>query len=386
MLPLRSQLLGFVLGMVPVAVSAADWVVPPISGELAGDFMPLNLPDAPKLHWQVTARGVEGSERELAVAIDGNGVRMRVAARVDAAANGTWRIDEATVELGAWLPPAIAMVAKRSTEFTLTGVVEVSGQGTWRDGKLGGRALLRLRNGRLDVPKRKVTLEGLALEVAIDDLATGRTAPGQTFAWQSGKYDDVPIGAGHFAFSANGADVQVTAATIEVFAGQLELAGFKFSLKDAATKVNATVRGFDLALLQPFLPKIVSDSRGRLDGTMQIGWGPDGLQIGDGQLGLRAGEKAELRFMPQPGILAGSLPPQVTKYYTGLADLEQGKVPLRAEVLDIVLTPAGDAEGRTALVHVAGGPVDPRLKAPIDLTFNVRAPLEWFINFGSKLK
>jgi hypothetical protein len=60
-----------------------------------------------------------------------------------------------------------------------------------------------------------------------------------------------------------------------------------------------------------------------------------------------------------------------------------GQMPLRAEVLEVTFTPLGDAAGRTAWVHLAGGPVDPNLKAPIDLTVNVQGPLQSLIRFGT---
>jgi hypothetical protein len=51
----------------------------------------------------------------------------------------------------------------------------------------------------------------------------------------------------------------------------------------------------------------------------------------------------------------------------------------------MTFTPDGDAEGRTAVIHLEGGPADPRLRAPINLTFNVRGPLQELMNFGMKL-
>jgi hypothetical protein len=58
-------------------------------------------------------------------------------------------------------------------------------------------------------------------------------------------------------------------------------------------------------------------------------------------------------------------------------------MPLRAESLEVTFTPTGDDAGRTAWVHVTGGPADPALRAPIDLTMNVRGPLQQLIQFGT---
>ena len=73
----------------------------------------------------------------------------------------------------------------------------------------------------------------------------------------------------------------------------------------------------------------------------------------------------------------------VLQHYPGLKKIEMGEAPLRAEELEVTFTPGGDSEGRTARVHIAGGPVDPNLKAPIDLNVNVRGPLQSLIQFGT---
>ena len=104
------------------------------------------------------------------------------------------------------------------------------------------------------------------------------------------------------------------------------------------------------------------------------------------RLSLRAGETAELRLAPTPGLLSASLPAAALKYYPGLGGIEMGTVPLKATLLEVAFTPQGDAEGRTAMVHLIGGPVDPTLTAPIDLNVNVRGPLETLIKFGSRLR
>src|SRR5690606_14321121 len=106
---------------------------------------------------------------------------------------------------------------------------------------------------------------------------------------------------------------------------------------------------------------------------------PNGVQIGNGTLALRAGETADLRLAPTPGLLSSSLPETVLKVYPGLGKIETGEVPIRAERLEVAFTPSGDAQGRTAAIRVVGGPEDPRLRAPVDLNINVRGPLEQLI-------
>ena len=62
-----------------------------------------------------------------------------------------------------------------------------------------------------------------------------------------------------------------------------------------------------------------------------------------------------------------------------------GLTAARARVLEMTFTPLGDAEGRTAWVHLVGGPSDPELTAPIDTRVNVRGPLDKLVKIGADM-
>src|SRR5687768_13260244 len=66
------------------------WKIPPLVGELEGEFRPLTVPDAPILQWKIATRAVVGGVRAAEVAIDGPGTRMRAVLQLDAAGNGSW--------------------------------------------------------------------------------------------------------------------------------------------------------------------------------------------------------------------------------------------------------------------------------------------------------
>jgi hypothetical protein len=146
------------------------------------------------------------------------------------------------------------------------------------------------------------------------------------------------------------------------------------------------MRGVELRQVLFLLPPVLVAAQGRLDGQIALRRDSAGLQIGIGRLTLRQGEKADLQFAPSPGLLTAQLPAQVKQYYPGLEKLETGGIPLRAERMEIELTPAGDEQGRTATVHIEGGPVDPALKSPVVLQINVRGPLESVVKFGTHSK
>jgi hypothetical protein len=359
----------------------AAWKVPPLEGELAGEFRVPLLERAPALKWKLSVRSERPRERIVEFLIQGEGARVRGDARVDPTGEGAWRIAEAELNLDEWfrvVPLFFPVLAGASVGGSLT----VTGDGTWTGGMLAGRAVLSLRDGRIDDPQHKILLEGISVDVEFAELATLRTAPAQVFTWRSGRYDVVPLGVGRIEFEMSDEQARVTSALIDVFGGELQVGSMVMSTERPEFSVEARLVNVAVDEVLFLLPSVLTDARGRLDGELALKRDAAGIQIGAGNLSLRPGETAELR-LSTPGLISGSLPEAVLQYYPGLAKIETGEVPLRADVLEVTFTPEGDAAGRTAWVHLEGGPVDPNLRAPIDLTVNVRGPLQALIKFGT---
>ncbi len=359
------------------------WRLPPLDGEFTGEFRPLTIPDAPSLNWKVVLRALPTGIRAVDLTLDGPGTRFHAELRLDAAGNGTWRMGEAEVDLTVWSASAAGLLGEEFAAATMQGSVRVEGEGTIRDGALAGRARLLVRDGRIEDPVRKLLLTGIAFDLTIEDIAERRSAPRQSLTWMSGHYDAITFGRGHVDFTVSGEQVQVDEASLEVFGGEVVLAAFAFSTVQREASVVARVIGIDVSHLLPLLPDVLASARGRVDGSVTLHRTKAGVQIGGGSLALRAGETVDLRLAPTPGLLSSSLPETVLKYYPGLGKIETGEVPLRAERLEVAFTPGGDAQGRTAVVRIVGGPVDPNLRAPVDLNVNVRGPLESLIKFGT---
>jgi hypothetical protein len=89
--------------------------------------------------------------------------------------------------------------------------------------------------------------------------------------------------------------------------------------------------------------------------------------------------------VPSPGILSASLPPQINKIYPGIAKVERDGIPMLAENLELRFVPEKDELGRTAWIRIAGRPVDPGFKGPIDLAVNIRGPLDQVLNEGTEV-
>ena len=384
----RPCVLALLLG---VAMSRAaipspnEWKLPPFAGELAGEFDPVVMGGAPKLTWKLTLLTEKPRERTIQFLIEGLGLRLRGDAHLDPLGEGTWRLAEAEITLGEWFGWVAPRLAPDLAGASGAGTLRVSGEGTWLAGVLGGHATLSLREGRIDDPVRKLLLEGISVDVEVTDLAARRTAPEQVFTWRSGRYDVVALGVGRIEFALDGDQVRVNEAAIDVFGGELRVGSLVMSTSRPEFSVIAQMSGVAVDQILFLLPPLLSEAHGRLDGDVTLERDATGIQIGNGRLALREGETADLRLAVKPGWLSTSLPPEIVKYFPGFRKIETGEIPIRARVLEMTFTPTGDAAGRTAWMHVAGGPSDPELTAPIDTTVNVRGPLEELVKIGADL-
>ncbi len=361
------------------------WVIPPLDGELSGEFDATMLGGAPKVKWTLAVRTEQPRERRVEFRVEGHGLKVHGEARLDPAGEGSWRIIEAAVALGDWFGWLAPRVSPDAANASVSGMLQFKGAGTWRGGVLGGRLSLSLREGRFDDPVRKLLLEGISVDVEIADLAKRRTEPEQVFTWRSGRFDVIALGVGRIEFMLDGEQFRVNQAAIDMFGGELSVGSLVMSTTRPEFAVEARMVGVGVDQILFLLPPVLSEAKGRLDGHVALKRDASGVQIGDGRLALRKGETADLRLAIKPGWLSTSLPPAVMSAFPGFRKMETGEIPIRARILEVTLTPLGDAQGRTAWVHVAGGPSDPELTAPIDTSVNVRGPLEALVKIGAEV-
>jgi hypothetical protein len=381
----RRAFLCLLLVVAPWLPAADAPLLPPLDGQLTGRFTATLLGGAPELEWKVQVQTTAPFERRIAFEASGRGLQVRGAAVLNPAGEGTWEISAAQIDLGEWFGWVGPQFGAVMSGVTVAGALQASGRGTWRGGKLGGSASLSLREGRLDDPGRTLLLEGISFDVDVADLAARRTEPAQVFTWRSGRFDVVPLGVGRIEFLLDGDRLSVNQAAIDVFGGELSTGSLVMSTSRPEFSVVARMQGIAVEQILFLLPPVLAEGVGRLDGQVALDRDASGLRIGDGRLALREGETADLRLAVKPGWLSTSLPPEIVKYFPGFKKIETGEIPLRARVLEMTFTPLGDAEGRTAWVHLVGGPSDTELTAPIDTRVNVRGPLDELVKIGADM-
>lgn len=373
-----------------VAVAGADEArLPPLDGELSGSFHAKLWPGAPALRWAVAVQAGDLGQRIVSVDADASGTRLRIRGEVsEATAAGTWTLEEGSLDLAQWWPAIGPTLGEEASGLSASGIIALSGGGELRDGVPNGVVKLTLREGMLQHPTDGWTLEGISLTGSFSvDAGGARVRSEGPFELTVKTITTTRFGARNLLVRAlleNLQSLSVREARLEIAGGDAMVDPCTVPLSPLSLDVKLRLVRVGLQDLAALVPQALTEARGRADGSVGLRWSAEsGLVLGSGQFAVRSDEPAVVRLAPTPGLISGSLPASVLQYYPGLGQIETGEVPLRAELLEVVFTPDGDSEGRTARVRLAGGPVDPKLRAPIDLTINVRGPLEALVRFGT---
>jgi hypothetical protein len=343
------------------------------------------------LTWNLAWSPAEGVTRRGEIAVTGPDVALRVALDFDAAENRlSWRVTEGRVDLAAWLPALATKpeLAEMLAGLTATGALVVAGEGTVKDDDVAGELSATWTDGTLRNAEQDWALEGVSVRAGGDvaELVAGRVP----LALEVRTITTERFGARALAVRAALAEearIDVASATVEIAGGRVTAKPFEVVLAEPKLGVDLAMERVGLQDVAALVPDFLADGRGRVNGAVRINWSQAaGIDVGSGYLKIDPSERAEVRFRPNPGLLTSSLPPQVLELYPGLTNVEMGKATLLAEQLEVRLSPEGDAEGRSATVVIAGGPVDKTLKAPLVLKINVRGPLAPLVTFGSNIK
>jgi hypothetical protein len=363
--------------------------LPPLDGEFSGTFHAKLWPGAPALPWKITVHDGEPGQRAIAVEAQAAGTRLRLRAELSEATRaGTWSIEEGSLDIARWWPALAPTLGETAQALTASGVIELSGGGELRDGAPSGVVKIVLREGAVRHPTDGWTLEGVSLAGSFSVDARGAAVRSDGPLELTVKtITTMRFGARNLLVRAlleNLQSLSVREARIEIAGGDAMVDPCTVPLSPLSLDVKLRLVRVGLQDLAALVPQALTEARGRADGSLGLRWNAEtGVVMGAGQFAVRSDEPAVVRLAPTPGLISGSLPESVLQYYPGLGQIETGEVPLRAELLEVVFTPEGDSEGRTARVRLTGGPVDPRLRAPIDLTINVRGPLDALVRFGT---
>lgn len=215
------------------------------------------------------------------------------------------------------------------------------------------------------------------------DLETRTTGPAQWLTWAGGKADTLAIGRGRVEFGLEAGILHVTKAAQEVLGGHVYVQPFRLRPDQSLNGLDARAEGIEVSMILPLLPPVLAEAKGRLDGVLRLERNEKGLMLTEVRLSLPNAQTAQVRLLPTPGIISNNLPKKILQHYPGLIKIETGEMPMKAERMDIRITPQNSANEKSATIRLEGGPVDPALRAPLVFDVNVFGPLEPLIRFGT---
>jgi hypothetical protein len=380
---------------------AAGWVLPPLAGDLKGEFTPV---PGRTLQWTISLSGSAESVRSGEATVTGEGAALRVAFDLDTASGALrWRITEGRIDPARWWSSLVAYGAPPELmALNVAGELVVSGEGDYTDSRWSGRVVADLKEWVVTHPEWDVQLEGL--EGRFGGPINGLLAGDVPFELSVRTLTTPRLGARLLAVRGKmiGFEtVEVALARIEIAGGSVEADPFRVVLTPLSLGARIRLTRVGLQDMAQLVPASLAAARGRVNGDLRVAWSEDtGFQVGEGKLRLDASEPTTLTLAASPGFLTSQVPARfvllpawlgpLSLWFSPpnpalatLSDIELGRIPLQVQSLEVDLSPDGDAAGRTASVSIRARPLGEG--GAVDLvTFqiNVAGPLSEVLKLG----
>ncbi len=375
-----------------------------LAGNLQGIYTPV---EGRPLAWSVTFPSAVNTVRTGRLAVTGADFVLRIALEWDITTGHlSWRVDEGRVDLGAWLS-ALATRADLASVLAgvdATGELMIAGEGTWHDDVTTGGLRMNVNDAIVRNETEGWSVEGITLHAGGDasELLKGH----MPIELAVRAISTSRFGARNLRATVVMEDferIELTSAQIEIAGGEVTAEPFSMSLAKPALSVTLVMKRVGLQDLVVFAPTTFSNASGRINGTLRLDWNQaNGVQVGGGRLALEKSEPATVRLVSSPGFLTAQVPARFTLLpawlgplarwfspvnpsYATLSEIEQGKLDLRVESLNVRLTPEGDERGRSASAFLRARP-EQTGGAVGEVTFqiNVSGPLSSVLRIGIK--
>ncbi len=404
---LRALLPRLLLACFVAGIARAEWPrLPPIEGELSGKFASPALPECPPVEWRITLKPTDATHRQAELTLTAPGLKLSATAQVEnATGDGSWKIESADIEVARWWKLLAPQLGPMADGLSAEGTIQLKGGGAMRAGQPTGELICVLTNGKLQHTAQGWTLEGVTLSATTTlDPAEPHLIRPLALTFDVATITTTRFGARSFHLAGTLNDrleLAVTAAKVEVAGGDVKLDPFTATLSPLNVEATAHINRVGLQDIAALVPAGLADARGRIDGTVRLGWSTErGLLIGAGQLSLQNDETAFVRLAESPGFLTKRVPERFTwlpdmfgsvaqklapanPAFPELRDIELGRTELRVESLQVKLTPERDEQGHTAHIELAGRPIrENGVVGPVKISVNVDGPLADVIRMG----
>jgi hypothetical protein len=386
---------------------AGPFALPPVDGELSGNFKLNSVRAMPELAWKVGIETAPGGMRHVDAKLIANGIDLHATAEIQAATGeGTWEIAKTNLDAAAWIALAAARLQPEKHALTGMGKITVSGHGTLKGGDFAGVILFSWSDGSLRNSVEGWSFEGIALNGSVAVGTASGSADGTSLPWDLAvrTITTTRFGARNLKVAARlneNKSVSIDFARVELAGGEVNIDPATIAFSPLVVDLKLHIDRIGLQDLVALVPTSLADAQGRIDGFVRLGWSnAAGLQIGEGWFALREDEVATLRLVAAPGFLTGGVPEHVAllpkwtgsiggwfapvnPVYGEVHDIELGRTPLEVSSFNLLLTPKGDSRGRTARLQVSGRPdkAGSGVKL-VQFEVNVQGPLTELVRVG----
>ncbi|MBX3738124.1 MAG: YdbH domain-containing protein [Candidatus Didemnitutus sp.] len=297
-------------------------------------------------------------------------------------ASGTWKfqVADAQLDLAQWQDFIGQMVVLPGGKWSLAGKLRGSATGAYAGGKLALAGDVELSDARFEFPARNVVADGVSAKFHFRDLDKFISEPGDVHvaSLTAGEIKTTNLEL-QLAFDTV-EKIAVSHATLEAFGGRLAAEPFRFFPRQNELEAVLLVDGLVVEQLLALARDVPAKATGRVDGRVPLRIDGAGIRFGTGWLELKRGVYAEVQFNAD-GLLTSGVAPNSAQY-TVMKKIEAGLLRLKLAELRLDIRPPKAPPGRSAIVHLAGSPVDPEVKAPVTLDLNVNGPFESLLNLG----
>jgi hypothetical protein len=383
---------------------AAEWRLPPLSGDLSGKFLLTDGSGTPEIAWRVQAAASDAATPRAELNASAPGLAVRVALTPPGERTpGSWTLLDATIELAEWwrLAAARAGVAVKPADLRLGGTLRVTGEGTW-DGPVW-RGALHVTLADATAASDEQGWSAGEIGLTADLTLAENSAALRTAELRIGRAQMAAIVVRQAILEFAGGErgrIEVRRAQLDVFGGRLALAPFTLDPAAPAVRTAAEFSGIALGELAALVPQALAEARGQVAGKVAVNWSlKSGVQPDAGGLEISPGGPATFRLAKSPGLLTGRAPPKIaflpawtgplSKWfsadnpaYDSLRRIELGEVPLTMENLRVQLFPDGPGGARTAHVEVAARPTAGSAVERVTFSINLSGPLTQVLKLG----
>ncbi|MDO8539441.1 MAG: hypothetical protein Q7S40_03305 [Opitutaceae bacterium] len=381
--------------------------LPPVSGELSGEFTPLKISGVPALKWKVSLRaGPAAAPRHADLEINGPGTAVRGEAIVDTWDAASWRVSDARIEVAPWFAALAPMLGTALTGMTAEGTATIGGSGTLNAGKFGGQIEMNWRDGALRNSTAGWAITGVTVHGKLAQLPALASDGPVTLTFREANGAGIVARDGRIEFSVDfHRRVHVLRATMGLMEGRVAFTPFVFDPDKPEVQTDAEFEHVELSRFAAYLPAVLAEARGPVSGRMQVNWSvKDGLRSASGTLRPETAVAASIRLAPSPGFLTSRLPENVRERidllpswfgpirklfrpvnpaYETLRAIEMGESRLELKTLELSVSPGGDINGRTARIVLMAKPsANESVVDSVRFEINVNGPLADLVKLG----